>query len=436
MSRSRVAALVAVMLGHLGGPAWATDTWTTPWPGIKRLHRKTSSQNINVLVVDLCAAGVSLRATASSERKRKTSNWAWLVGAQAAINGDFFSYSNYSTNGLAMSGGAVWPGTADHSYVAPVAVGDHKIAIPHHNNITAVQSWMKEVVSGHPTLLDDGKVVGNPGDPLCTNRHPRTVIGVTQDHKKLILAVVDGRASNRLGMTCDELATLLLEFNAYDGVNMDGGGSSTMYVKGTGVVNYPSDGSERVVANHLGVHATGSGAAATCPCTPTCKGTKIVAADCSEGDCAAYGAYCSTLGGTPHCVSAFCVKNPNDTPKEHDVCLPDGKLAHCTKEGGLEDAKACPEGTTCVSSGGSASCVTPPDGGLPDTGVDEDGPGWAVVQDGGVEGFTLRMSKFDPAGGGLNALEGGCACALARPRLGAGALALLGVLLLVVRRRR
>ena len=50
-------------------------------------------------------------------------------------------------------------------------------------------------------------------------------------------------------------------------MNLDGGGSSAMYVRGRGVVNDPSDGSQRVVANHLGVQATGSGAPGNCDFT-------------------------------------------------------------------------------------------------------------------------------------------------------------------------
>jgi len=284
MSLSRRAAVVVVLLFALRcAPALAADTWTQPYPGVKRLHRKTSTQNVNALVIDLCAPGVALRATASGERKRTVGSFGKLVGAQAAVNGDFFSYANYSTNGLAMSGGVKWAGTSDHSYVAPVAIGAGKVTIDHHAVQTAVQSWMKEIVSGHPTLLDDGKVVGNPGDPLCTNRHPRTVAGISKDHRTLVLAVVDGRATGRAGMTCPELAQLLSGLGAYDAVNLDGGGSSTMWLGNKGVVNYPSDGSQRVVANHLAVLAKGSGAAPQCPGPPPTPNLTIASAMTATG---------------------------------------------------------------------------------------------------------------------------------------------------------
>lgn len=269
--------LCSAALGLASTPARAADTWSDPHPGMRRLHRVTANQNINVLVVDLCAPGISVRATKSSERQRTVSSFGALVGAQAAINGDFFSYSNYSTNGPSMSGGAAWGGS-DHDYVAPVQFGAHRVALPPHESTAGVESWAKEVVSGHPTLLVGGTARNNNGDSLCTARHPRTVLGLSADKRKLFLAVVDGRATGRAGMTCDELSALMKELGASDAVNLDGGGSSTMWIAGTGVVNYPSDGSQRVVANHLAVHATGTGGAPNCP-SPTFAATLVGSQD-------------------------------------------------------------------------------------------------------------------------------------------------------------
>jgi MYXO-CTERM domain-containing protein len=244
---------------------------------MRRLHRVTANQNINVLVVDLCAAGVSVRATKTGERQRTVSAFGTLVGAEAAINGDFFSYENYSTNGPAMSGGAAWGGT-DHNYVAPVQFGPNRVALPGHEKTGGVEPWAREVVSGHPTLLVGGAARDNTGDTLCTARHPRTAVGFSADKGTLYLAVVDGRATNRLGMTCAELGALMKDVGAADAVNLDGGGSSTMWLAGTGVLNYPSDGAQRVVGNHLAVHASGSGGAPNCP-NPTFEATFVASED-------------------------------------------------------------------------------------------------------------------------------------------------------------
>lgn len=260
-----LATLVVGLASSLApGVARATDSWSDPFPGVRRLHRTLSNQNINVLKIDLCAPGVSVRATATGERQRTVSSFAGAVGAQAAINGDFFSFSTYSTSGPAMHAGLAWGGT-DHDYVAPVQFGANRVALPGHQLTGGVEAWAREVVSGHPSLITAGARRDNNGDSLCTTRNPRTALGLTADHRTLFLLVVDGRATGRAGMTCDELGALFVELGAADAVNLDGGGSSTMWVQGPGVVNFPSDGSQRVVANHLAIKATGSGAAPHCP---------------------------------------------------------------------------------------------------------------------------------------------------------------------------
>ena len=256
--------LVAVCsIVSIAGEARAQDTWSDPFPGVRRLARRTPSQNINVLVVDLCAAGVSVRATGAGEKGRVVSSFAEAVGAVAAVNGDFFG-AGFSTDGLSIHGGQHWSG-ADHGYVAPLAFGAHRALLRPHEDQTGPEAWMQEVVSGHPTILWDGAQRDNNGDPLCSNRHPRTAVGLSADGRTLVVAVVDGRATTRIGMTCDELSALLRELGADDGMNLDGGGSSTMWLAGAGVVNVPSDGSQRTVANHLGIHAAGSGDAPFCP---------------------------------------------------------------------------------------------------------------------------------------------------------------------------
>jgi exopolysaccharide biosynthesis protein len=75
--------------------------------------------------------------------------------------------------------------------------------------------------------------------------------------------VVDGRQDGYSeGVTFPELAELLISYGVYSGVNMDGGGSSDMVIKGIDgkarIINSPIDqnipGKERSVANHLGLY--------------------------------------------------------------------------------------------------------------------------------------------------------------------------------------
>lgn len=93
-----------------------------------------------------------------------------------------------------------------------------------------------------------------------TDRHPRTCIGKTADNK-LLFVVVDGRRPDAAGMTFLELRTLFQALNCDNALNLDGGGSSAMWVKGAlnnGIVNVPSDGSQRLVPNALTILADAS----------------------------------------------------------------------------------------------------------------------------------------------------------------------------------
>ncbi len=248
-------------------PAQAADTWTTPHPGMRHLYRTVSDPNrIHALVVDMCAAGVSMRATASTERKRTVSSFGNLVGAEAAVNGDFFSYTGYGTVGLSIGNGVRWTDTSDGAGEGFAAFGPGKAYLSFPDEVVSNPApWMEEVVSGRPTIVKDGAAIHSYdcSGHYC-QRHPRTAFGFSQNRRTLYLLVVDGRTSVSIGMTLSQLADLMKGLGAYDAVNFDGGGSTTMWIRGNGVVNAPSDGSERVVANHLAVQATGSGMPGNC----------------------------------------------------------------------------------------------------------------------------------------------------------------------------
>lgn len=262
----------AVLLALLLDPtaAQAEDTWSEPFPGVRRLYRTTGAPNrVHALVVDLCHPGVRVQATTSSQRGRVTSSYAWLVGAQAAVNGDWFSAAeNYKTAGLAIGNGARWSGTADSNWEGFVAFGPENADIVDVSKVvSSPPDWMNQVVGGRFQIVKDD-VVGTSfecdwGGGPC-DRHPRTAVGMSEDRRTLYLAVVDGRSSVSIGLTGKEMGTLMKGLGAHDAMMLDGGGSSTMYLRGKGVVNTPSDGGERVVANHIAVFATGTGDANHC----------------------------------------------------------------------------------------------------------------------------------------------------------------------------
>lgn len=117
---------------------------------------------------------------------------------------------------------------------------------------------VRQVIGGGGMILENGHAVSTLneerdriGAGFMTARHPRTFVAVNRDRSKLWLCTVDGRQEASIGMTFDDMAEFLLSLGAWDALNLDGGGSTAMVVKGA-VVNKPSDlTGERAVANVL-----------------------------------------------------------------------------------------------------------------------------------------------------------------------------------------
>ena len=97
--------------------------------------------------------------------------------------------------------------------------------------------------------------IGSCADKFNTNRHPRTAVGRRPDGT-VLLVVADGRNAQAAGLSMSELQQVMAALGCRDAVNLDGGGSTTMVVRGQ-VVNHPSDNKqfdpagERVVANAI-----------------------------------------------------------------------------------------------------------------------------------------------------------------------------------------
>jgi exopolysaccharide biosynthesis protein len=109
-------------------------------------------------------------------------------------------------------------------------------------------------ISGERVLLHDGRRQVDDDAEL----HPRTAVGIDRDTGRVLLLVVDGRSSRSRGYTLVELARMMRRLGAEEALNLDGGGSSTMagvgrHGGGVAVLNRPSDGAQRQVADAIGV---------------------------------------------------------------------------------------------------------------------------------------------------------------------------------------
>ena len=111
-------------------------------------------------------------------------------------------------------------------------------------NLKINPEWkdVNHIISGGPYLVRGGEVyVDMTAQKLSAigGRNPRTAIGYTKDNH-LIMLTADGREGASVGLTLIELANLMKEFGCINAMNLDGGGSTVMYVQGQ-VVNKPAE---------------------------------------------------------------------------------------------------------------------------------------------------------------------------------------------------
>ncbi len=105
---------------------------------------------------------------------------------------------------------------------------------------------VQTAIGGGPTLVRGGRAMEWSGILM---RHPRTAVGWNKEF--IYLVEVDGRQSKlSVGMTFPELAAYLVKLGCEEAMNLDGGGSATLWVRGN-VMNSPSEGKERPGANSL-----------------------------------------------------------------------------------------------------------------------------------------------------------------------------------------
>lgn len=165
--------------------------------------------------------------------------------------------------------------------VADVRIGGEAFDIPNEDNsyVLAVRGTsLQNLNIGDSVILElstvpnveeikfaigGGSIILKDGELALTNinskgNEPRTGIGINKEQTELILVTIDGRDSSFKGVSQEMFGSILRELGAYNGLNLDGGGSSTMVVKPIDeskakVVNKPSDGGERSVVNGVGV---------------------------------------------------------------------------------------------------------------------------------------------------------------------------------------
>lgn len=207
----------------------------------------------HLFVLEIPPASPRRLAFAFDSVPTEVSSLAQRNEAYAAVNGSYFDmWLGHPVCFLRINGiqlGENIPGTNDsvnrkYYQYATLALrrGRPCLSVPDSNRLSEEQMIEKNIMTAGPMLLRNGEMVPQRDDrTFVTRRHNRTALGIRPDGTTL-LVVADGRFKHKAeGLSLPELERVMQWLGCTEAINLDGGGSSTMYIKDNGVVNYPSD---------------------------------------------------------------------------------------------------------------------------------------------------------------------------------------------------
>lgn len=209
-------------------------------------HLYKGPQYINLVEIP---AGKKLHYGVAVSSMKPISTLAQEADALAAVNGSFYNMQNGSSVCFLKIGKEVVDTTTAAEFKIRVTGAVHvykkKLRImPWDKKTEQVYKGKKgTVLASGPLLLDDGNTCSWEmcDRDFIVTKHPRTAIYTTQD-KRTVFITVDGRSKgNASGVSIPELAHLIRVLGGEDALNLDGGGSTTLWTEAGGVLNCPSD---------------------------------------------------------------------------------------------------------------------------------------------------------------------------------------------------
>lgn len=217
-------------------------------------------QHINILTVDLKEPDAQIHLAAAKlfgEDRMTVSEIGNKTKSLAAINAGF-AHGGKVNSGIIKIDGNVLPFLKQEPeelrFVGSSAVGMDSLGGWHFTDRKG-EKWENDweevdnAIAGGHRLIRDGMInktidyeeyISAREIRHAGQRHPRTGFGMTSD-SLIVLITVDGRFNVAEGVTLREFALLMNSLGCNDAINLDGGGSTTMWIRRKGVVNHPSD---------------------------------------------------------------------------------------------------------------------------------------------------------------------------------------------------
>ena len=227
---------------------------------------------VHVVEIDLNAQGIDFLVTTPTQNNeflaQTTGNFLQATNLQVAINGSFYNETRdpnvLDPIGLVVSNGEVvkngrfnWP---------TLCISSTNTATIHSSETCPADT--QHALAGNVRLVQEGRAINPrsirfPGRSNAFWPQPRTAVALNQSGDTLWLVVVDGRQPNYSeGFTLEQLAQFLVTLGAYEALNLDGGGSSTLVSEswmGVKTLNSPIHNGiptrQRPIPTHLGVYA-------------------------------------------------------------------------------------------------------------------------------------------------------------------------------------
>ncbi len=210
------------------------QNWENKYDGVDY----TDFNGLRAVRIDLELVGVSIFPKVSAQGEPSAPNtWAEKHGLQVAINANFFSMSTMQNPcSLAVSDGVNWGSGNVATYAQIGFTKDNQLRY-HEQPNTDYPAWAYNVVSGSPEIAKDGRVLSVANTQACwdlghcSGNHLRSGIGVDKSGKYLYLAISSGY------VTVEKFAEMMISLGSSYAINLDGGGSSGLYIAGKGYGN-------------------------------------------------------------------------------------------------------------------------------------------------------------------------------------------------------
>ena len=187
---------------------------------------------------------------APGEMANTTDSIARREGARIALNGSYFNMRRLTPHTFFSIDGEILgqtPATSESRSNGVLAIKDregHQLEILQYDStkVEAYRTGYHSALASGPILRLGGEVPAiDMGSSFNYMRHPRTVIG-WDDKGEVYMIVVDGRFPGQAdGMSIMELIAMTRLLGLKDALNLDGGGSSTLWTDKTGIINFPYD---------------------------------------------------------------------------------------------------------------------------------------------------------------------------------------------------